>query len=72
VTDASRFAAELDGPSGSLVDLVDNLLDQGVVLHGDVVLGLAGVDLVYVRLSLLLCSVDRLAGRLPPRREPGA
>jgi hypothetical protein len=58
--DASDFAAELDGTSQSLVDVVDNLLDHGVVIHGDAVLGLAGVDLVYLRLSVLLCNVDRL------------
>jgi CBS domain-containing protein len=44
----------------SLLDVVDNLLTKGVVLTGDVVLGLAGVDLVYARLSVLLCAADRL------------
>jgi Gas vesicle protein len=47
----------------SLLDVVDNLLNRGVVLHGDLVLGLADVDLIYVRLSVLLCAADRL---LPP------
>ncbi|HEX2642641.1 MAG TPA: gas vesicle protein GvpJ [Thermoanaerobaculia bacterium] len=54
-----------EGGDTSLLDLVDNLLNQGVVLTGDVVLGLAGVDLVYLRLSLLLCASDRIL----PRRE---
>ncbi|MEA2692081.1 MAG: Gas vesicle protein, partial [Acidobacteriota bacterium] len=40
----------LDGADGSLLELVDHLLNQGVVVTGDVVLGLAGVDLVYLRL----------------------
>ena len=44
----------------SLLEVIDNLLTKGVVLTGDVVLGLAGVDLIYARLSLLLCSADRL------------
>jgi gas vesicle protein GvpA/GvpJ/GvpM family len=44
----------------SLLDLVDNLLNRGVVVTGDVVLGLAGVDLVYVRLSAVLCAADRI------------
>ena len=44
----------------SLLDVIDNLLTKGVVVTGDVVLGLAGVDLVYARLSLLLCAADRL------------
>jgi Gas vesicle protein len=44
----------------SLLDVIDNLLTKGVVVSGDVVLGLAGVDLIYARLSLLLCAADRL------------
>lgn len=48
----------------SLLDIIDNLLGRGVLLHGEVVLGLADVDLIYVRLSVLLCAADRV---LPPR-----
>ena len=44
----------------SLLDVIDNLLTKGVVLSGDVVLGIAGVDLIYARLSVLLCAVDKL------------
>jgi len=46
----------------SLLDLIDHVLNKGVVLHGDVILGIADVDLVYVRLSLLLCAADRVLG----------
>jgi hypothetical protein len=45
---------------GSLLDLLDNLLDKGVVLSGELVLGIADVDLIYARLSLLLCAADRV------------
>ena len=45
---------------GTLLDLLDKLLNKGVVTTGDVVLGVAGVDLVYLRLSSLLCAVDRI------------
>lgn len=51
----------LDRADASLLDVVDNLLTKGVVLSGDVVVGLAGVDLIYVRLSVLLCAADRIA-----------
>jgi len=44
----------------TLVDMIDRLLDKGVVLNGDVVLGVAGVDLVYLRLASLLSAVDRI------------
>jgi hypothetical protein len=55
-----------DSTEESLLDLVDNLLNRGVVLDAELVLGLAGVDLVYVHLSALLCAADRV---LPPRRQ---
>ena len=47
-------------PDATLLDLVDNALNKGVVISGDVVLGLAGVDLVYLRLSAVLCAVEAL------------
>ena|SRR5436190_24108380 len=54
-------AEEILGPEdASLLDIVDNLLNKGVVLTGDVTIGLAQVDLVYARLSLLLSAADRV------------
>jgi hypothetical protein len=41
----------------ALVDLLDRLLGTGVVLAGDVVISLAGVDLVQVRLHALISTV---------------
>jgi len=61
--DRRSLASLLESPDESLLDLVDSLLDKGVVLDGEIVLGLADVDLVYVRLSLLLAAADRV---LPP------
>ena len=45
------------GAQISLVDLLDRLLGTGVVLSGDIVISLAGVDLVQVRLHALISSV---------------
>jgi hypothetical protein len=53
----------IDASESSLVDVIDNLLNRGVVLNADLILALADVDLVYVRLSALLCAADRV---LPP------
>ena len=50
----------LDTPDASLLDIVDNVLNKGVVLSGDLTIALAQVDLVYARLSLLLCAADRV------------
>ena len=54
---ASRI---LDTGDSSLLDVVDNALTKGVVLHGDLTLALANVDLVYARLSVLLCAADKV------------
>jgi gas vesicle structural protein len=56
-TDVARIVDEAET---SLLDVVDNLLNRGVVLNADVILSLANVDLVYLRLSALLCAADRL------------
>lgn len=57
------------GEDLALVDLVDRLIDGGVVLTGDVVLSVADVDLVYLGLRLVLAPAHRVrsvAGQ-PPR-----
>lgn len=53
----------IDQSDRSLVDVLDSLLNQGVVLNADLVLALADVDLVYVRLSALLVAADRVLPR---------
>jgi len=58
VSKAQKILAEADP---SLLDLVDHVLNKGVFIEGEVILGLADVDLVYLRLSALLCAADRLA-----------
>ena len=47
----------------SLLDVIDSLLNKGVVLNADIILALANVDLVYLRLSALLCAADRVFAR---------
>jgi gas vesicle structural protein len=44
----------------TLIELVDRVLNKGVVIAGDVTLSVAGVDLVYLGLRLLLTSVAAL------------
>jgi gas vesicle structural protein len=41
----------------ALVDLVNRLLDKGVVISGDITISIAGVDLVYLGLNAVLTSV---------------
>ena len=42
----------------TLLELLDRVLDKGVVLSGDITLSVADVDLVYVGLRVLLSSID--------------
>jgi hypothetical protein len=42
----------------TLLDLLDRVLDRGVVLRGDLTISVADVDLIYVGLRLLLCSIE--------------
>src|SRR3954468_24871607 len=60
-----EVASLVPPPETSLADIIDSLLNRGVVLNVDLILALADVDLVYVRLSALLCAADRI---LPPRQ----
>jgi hypothetical protein len=61
---ARKVAQIVDSSEKSLVDVLDSLLNQGGVLNAELVLALANVDLVYLRLTALLCAADRV---LPPR-----
>lgn len=44
----------------TLLDLLDRIIDQGVVLAGDVTLSVADVDLIYLGLRVLVAPVERL------------
>ena len=49
----------------SLLDILDHVLNAGVVIHGSLVISLAGVDLVYVGLNVVLTSVETALRHLP-------
>ena len=51
----------------TLADLVNRVLDRGVVVGGDVTISVAGVDLVFLRLSALLTSVATAQEKLNAR-----
>lgn len=44
----------------TLLDLINRLLDGGVVIHGDITLAVADVDLLYVGLRALIASVETI------------
>ena len=58
----AKQSALLNDTDASLLDLVDHVLNKGIVVEGDLLLGVADVDLVYLRLRALLCAADRMPG----------
>jgi len=42
----------------TLLELLDRVLDKGVILRGDITISVADVDLIYIGLKLLLSSVQ--------------
>ncbi|RLQ95488.1 gas vesicle protein [Falsibacillus albus] len=44
----------------ALIDILDVILDKGVAIKGDLIISIAGVDLVYLDLRVLIASVETL------------
>jgi hypothetical protein len=60
----------IDGENDiSLLDILDHVLNSGVVIHGSLVISLAGVDLVYVGLNVILTSVETALRNLDAGRQ---
>lgn len=53
--------ADLVSPSRSygLVDVLDRVLDKGLVVVGDIKINLANVELLTIQVRLLICSIDK-------------
>jgi len=52
----------------SLLELADRLLNRGVVLTGEATISVAGIDLIYLGLNVVLTAVENLASA-PPARD---
>ncbi len=66
----------LESKDVTLLEILDRVLDKGVIISGDIVISLADVDLIYAGLRVLLSSVEtmeRLRGApfASPMQEPG-
>src|SRR6188768_921493 len=55
------MAMELPGShrATGLVDVLDRVLDKGLVIAGDIKVSLAEVELLTIRIRLLVCSLDK-------------
>jgi hypothetical protein len=51
--------SEGTGRSTGLVDVLDRVLDKGLVIAGDIKVSLAEVELLTIRIRLLICSIDK-------------
>jgi len=73
-TNAVVFTGDDPRDEMTLLDILDHVLNQGVVLRGNVIISLAGVDLVYLGLDVILTSVEtalrhvNAVAALPPGR----
>ena len=67
-------AVVFTGQSGddqlSLLDILDHVLTQGIMIRGNLVISLAGVDLVYVGLDVILTSVEAAMRHMNPPAPP--
>ena len=46
-------------PATSIIDILDRVLDKGLVVAGDISISLANVELLTIRIRLLVCSIDK-------------
>jgi hypothetical protein len=58
----SKAIAPTPADEIALIDLLDRLLQGGIVITGDITLCAAEIDLVRVNLALLIASVEKAAG----------
>jgi hypothetical protein len=55
----SELAPISPNRSHGLVDVLDRILDKGLVIAGDVKVNLANVELLTIQVRLLICSIDK-------------
>lgn len=53
------MAVEHPGQSSTIVDVLEKILDKGVVIAGDITVGLADVELLTIKIRLIVASVDK-------------
>ncbi|MCA1065572.1 gas vesicle protein [Rossellomorea sp. AcN35-11] len=60
----------LENKDIALIDILDVILDKGVAIRGDLIISIAGVDLVYLDLRVLISSVETLVQHEQGTRKP--
>ena len=54
----------------TILELLDRVLNKGVILTGDIVISVADIDLIYLGVKLMLCSVETIEQIKAGRRVP--
>ncbi|MRX56643.1 gas vesicle protein [Bacillus idriensis] len=54
----------------ALIDILDVIIDKGVAIKGDLIISIAGIDLVYLDLRVLIASVETLVQSKAGNRKP--
>jgi gas vesicle structural protein len=57
----------------SLLDILDHVLNQGAIIRGNIIISLAGVDLIYLGLDVILTSIETALKHMriePPVASP--
>jgi hypothetical protein len=57
--ESRRLAGVTQGGSSNLADLLERVLDKGIIIAGDVTLCLGEIELLQIKIRLLIASVDR-------------
>jgi hypothetical protein len=64
-------ARGLDRPV-SLAEVLDRVLNKGVVVAGEIVLTVADIDLVYLGVNIVVSSMETARGGAPQTKEPSS
>jgi gas vesicle structural protein len=61
---ADRGGDELSPADASVLELVDRLLHKGVVLTGEATISVAGIDLIYLGLNVVLAAAETIEQKI--------
>ncbi|OCA82276.1 gas vesicle protein GvpJ [Bacillus sp. FJAT-27225] len=53
------MAVEHNVQSSTIVDVLEKILDKGVVIAGDITVGIADVELLTIKIRLIVASIDK-------------
>jgi hypothetical protein len=53
------MAVEHSMQSSTIVDVLEKILDKGVVIAGDITVGIADIELLTIKIRLIVASVDK-------------